>query len=97
MKDKLPKKIGKNECGIVNLDNSIGSGTHWTAYVKKNKYIIYFDSYGNLRPPQELIKYLKSDGGSNKILYNYFNEQKENAYNCGHLCLKFLYNNKLNL
>lgn len=34
MRDDLPLKIRKNECGIVNLDISSGPGTHWTAYVK---------------------------------------------------------------
>ena len=48
MRDKLPKKIRKIENGIVNLDNDDGDGTHWTAYIKKGKNIIYFDSYGNL-------------------------------------------------
>lgn len=92
MKDNLPKKIRKNECGIVNLDISSGPGTHWTAYRKKNNSIIYFDSYGNLRPPKNLIKYFHSDGSINRISYNYDKYQRDNGINCGHLCLKFLYN-----
>lgn len=92
MKNKLPNKILKYECGIVNLDDSSGNGTHWTAYVKKDKDIIYFDSYGNLRPPLELISYFNKDGKHNVIKYNYERNQKYNSYNCGHLCLNFLYN-----
>lgn len=86
MRDLLPKKINKYECGIVNLDSSNGLGTHWVAYYKNNKYKEYFDSFGNLQPPLEIIKYI----GSN-IHYNHHQHQKYNSFNCGHLCLKFLY------
>jgi hypothetical protein len=92
MQDALPVKIRRNECGIVNLDISSGPGTHWTAYVKKNKTILYFDSYGNLRPPNAVTKYFYSDGSLNTIKYNHDKFQRDNAINCGHLCLKFLYN-----
>lgn len=85
MRDELPKKSFQKECGVVNLDSSENHGTHWVAYVKINSYVEYFDSYGNLRPPQELINYV----GSN-IQYNYINSQKNHPYNCGHLCIKFL-------
>lgn len=85
MRDNLPKKAWKFECGIINLDNLLGSGTHWVAYFKNKKYIEYFDSFGNLRPPQEIVKYL-----GNKINYNYDSYQKYNSINCGHLCLRFL-------
>lgn len=92
MRNNLPQKINNFESGIINIDNKKGSGTHWTAYVKKNNFINYFDSYGNLRPPTEVISYFNSDG-SNKIKYNYENYQKKNPFNCGHLSLKFLYKN----
>lgn len=92
MKDRLPSKIRKNEYGIVNLDQSSGPGTHWTAYAKRNKSILYFDSYGNLRPPNTLVNYFMSDGSINTIKYNHDNFQKNNSNNCGHLCLEFLYN-----
>lgn len=85
MRDTLPKKPFKKECGIINLDSSKNPGTHWVAYVKLNNHIEYFDSYGNLKPPIEFIKYV----GSN-ILYNYDNEQKTHPNICGHLCLRFL-------
>lgn len=90
MRDALPQKIRKKECGIINLDESSGSGTHWTAYCKKQNNILYYDSYGNLKPPKEVIKYFLSNHPIN-ILYNYYNEQKFNSFVCGHLCLKFLY------
>ena len=93
MRDKLPKTIQRNESGIINLDSYNGPGTHWTAYVKNNENIIYFDSYGNLPPPTEIINYFLSDNKKNKISYNYTKFQKFNKTNCGQLCLKFLYNN----
>ena len=41
MKDELPKKIYRVECGIINLEDSIQDGSHWTAYYKNdNKNII---------------------------------------------------------
>lgn len=87
MRDELPKRPFNRECGIVNLDSSKNPGTHWVAYVKCSDYVEYFDSYGNLKPPKELVKYI----GSN-IHYNNENIQRDHPYNCGHLCLKFLKN-----
>lgn len=86
MRDNLPTKPKKLECGIVNLDVSTGSGTHWVAYHKSTNQIEYFDSFGNLQPPSEIKKYLGSS-----IQYNYKQYQKFNTVVCGHLCLKFLY------
>lgn len=89
MRDTLPKKPQKRECGIVNLDSLSGSGTHWVAYYKNKNEIEYFDSFGNLQPPIEIIIYLGA-----KINYNYERKQKFNSVNCGHLCLEFLNNFK---
>lgn len=96
MRDKLPLKIKNKECGIINLDNNDGVGTHWTAYVKNGNNIIYFDSFGNLKPPTETIKYFNSFRKRNTtkhiiIQYNHDNFQEYNTFNCGHLCLDFLY------
>lgn len=91
MRSDLPKNIRMNESGIVNLDDAEGKGTHWTAYIKRGIKILYFDSIGQIKPPLELIRYFKSDGGSNRILYNYDKYQKLNTHNCGQLVLRFLY------
>lgn len=85
MRNELPKRPHKRECGIINLDSSESSGSHWVAYGKSNDYIEYFDSYGNLKPPKEFIDYVGPT-----INYNYENIQGNHPYNCGHLCLKFL-------
>lgn len=88
MRNNLPNKCRKNECGVINLDNKNGDGTHWVCYHKKNKECYYFDSFGNLPPPQEFVHYI---GSNCKIHYNYHPFQNFNTVNCGHLCLKFLY------
>lgn len=88
MKNTLPKKIHTFESGVVNLEEDFKSGSHWTAYIKHHDDILYFDSYGNLPPPPQLIKYFGSD---KNIKYNYDRYQKYNSVNCGHLCLDFLY------
>lgn len=88
MRDTLPKRPRRMECAIVNLDSSRNLGTHWVAYVKMNTYCEYFNSYGDLKPPSELIAYLKKFD----VFYNYVSYQKFNTVNCGHLCLKYLRN-----
>ena len=81
LRDELPKKPGWNECGILNLDDSNGVGSHWVAFLKSGNEKIYFDSYG-LPPPLELIKYLRRP-----VLYNSERIQPDNEVFCGHLCL----------
>jgi hypothetical protein len=88
MHNELPSKIHKNECGIINLDESHGPGTHWVAYRKNGNAVIYFDPVGDLQPPPRIVKYFNSSGRVN-IKYNYVMYQFK-SYNCGHLCLNFL-------
>lgn len=89
MTDELPKKPWKNESAIVNLDDSDGPGTHWVCYRKRGKHVLYFDSYGDLPPPEELVRYLKGC----EIRYNFDRFQKFDTFVCGHLCLEFLHKN----
>lgn len=91
MRDTLPTKPLQNESSIINLDDQSGGGTHWVTYTKRGRKVLYFDSIGNLRPPLELIQYFHRDG-SVEITYNTDRYQKS-TYNCGHLCLGFLYSN----
>lgn len=89
MRDNLPNNSPKEEeCMIINQDSINNDGTHWTCYVKTGKKVFYFDSFGKLAPPLELIEYL---GSECEIYYNYRQYQKFNTVNCGHLCLSFLY------
>src|SRR6218665_871774 len=34
LRDELSKRPRANECGILNLDNSSGSGTHWVCWIQ---------------------------------------------------------------
>ena len=91
MRNNLPNHIWKSETGIINTDDKQNEATHWTAYIKRNKDILYLDSMGNLKPPREVIKYFKSDNSRNIIRYNHDRFQEYNTIKCGHMCLKFLY------
>lgn len=88
MKDTLPLKPYKRECGIVNLDSVRGPGSHWVCYTKRNKNVFYYNSFGNISPPLEIIAYFKNCD----IKYNFNQEQTYNSFICGHLCLLNLYN-----
>ena len=84
LRDALPTTPKKKECGILNLDDTTGSGTHWVAWYKNGTEKKYFDSYG-LQPPNELVDYLHSP-----ILYNTARVQPYDQVFCGHLCLYVL-------
>lgn len=90
MRDTLSRKTGpkKQECWILNHANSNANGTHWTALAKNYNIAFYFDSFGKLPPPFEVIDYL-----GDKI-HLYYNAEKYQSYGtniCGHLCLRFLH------
>lgn len=93
MRDALPSSPPRQcESAIINLDTQKGPGTHWVAYNKNKDSVLYFDSFGLLKPPIELVRYL--EGGSKcTIKYNPDTYQQYNTINCGHLCLEFLYKN----
>lgn len=76
-----------NEMVILNLAKSNEEGTHWTAYVKRSNIVHFYNSFGAIRPPIELVKYLIKC----KIYYNYEREQEYNTVICGQLCLCFLF------
>ena len=91
MRDDLPKNgSNKKETAIINLDDKDSDGSHWVCFKKINNRINYFDSFGNLKPPKELVQYF---GRGSKIYYNHDRFQQYNTFECGHLCLNFLYNN----
>jgi len=43
LRDTLPKKPKRNECAIMNLDNTSGDGTPWVAWLKGGSDTFYFD------------------------------------------------------
>ena len=56
-RDGLPKKI-KKECGIINLDDITGPGTHWVCYRNIDSVVEYFDSFGLIMPNEALVYFL---------------------------------------
>jgi len=89
-KDLLPDSSKRKETLIINLDTIAGYGTHWVAVRKAGFRVIYFDSYGNIPPPVEVVRYYKGC----EILYNGHSFQDFNTTNCGELCLEFLHNTR---
>ena len=60
-RDALPNKILK-ECGIINVDDIKGQGTHWVCYRNLEKKLVeYFDPFG-LIMPYEIRDYLLTSG-----------------------------------
>ena len=93
MRNDLPINGPKyRESAIVNLDDQSGPGTHWVAYRKNGNNIVYFDSFGDLQPPIDLMLYF----GVDNVKYNHERYQDFDTFVCGHLCLKFL-SNKLGI
>lgn len=87
MRNNLPGSGPRvQESAVVNLDDKDSRGTHWVAYRKNGSSAIYYDSFGNLRPPKDLMDYLRI----NKVKYNHERYQEFNTFICGHLCLLFL-------
>ena len=90
MRDRLPAKVYNKECGIVNLNTSQESGSHWVCYYKDGRQRIYFDSFGQITPI-EIQKYLKSKtefaNAEPVIQRNTDIVQAINTSVCGHLCL----------
>ena len=80
LRDTLPKKPKRNECAIINLDDTSGDGTHGVAWFKRGDKRWYFDSFG-LPPPTELNNYLGD------VFYPTEQIQPRQEVICGHLCL----------
>jgi len=84
VRDTLPVEPERMECEILNLDDTLGNGTHWVAWYRDNGKNYYFDSYG-IQPPNELKRYVRSP-----IYYNTKQIQPKQEVFCDHLCLYVL-------
>ena len=87
---KLQPKLKPNQFFIINLDNSDGHGTHWTALLMKdNNNAFYYDSYG-LVSGHEVNSY--ADKYKLNLYYNTKREQtKHNT--CGIHTIDFIIKN----
>lgn len=92
MREALPQKGPReNESFVINLDDLHAPGSHWCAVQKKGSTVNYYDSFGDLEPPPELIAYLQRQTSPPvRIFYNYEQQQDFDTVWCGHLCLAFL-------
>ena len=85
-RDRLPKRI-KKECGIINLDDIQGPGTHWVCYRNLDSVVEYFDPFG-LIMPNEALKYFRTSG--KPVVYSMDEIQNRNTVLCGYWCLYYL-------
>lgn len=82
--DKFKKSdLKKNQCIILNTDESTGPGEHWIALVKNNKNkLLKYNSFGNTESSIMVdIKALNADFDA---------EQKTKETNCGQRSLAWL-------
>jgi hypothetical protein len=86
MRDNLPKDIKAGQSIIINLDDSVGNGTHWTALYRDKEKLNYFDSFG-MPAPQELIDMYSSRV---KIVSNTHQFQPMRNTNCGAYAVYFI-------
>lgn len=90
MRDELPSKPWKVECGVLNLNTHEQKGSHWIAWYKNNKDRYYFDSFGE-SPPFEILQYLKTNRELEydlpAIKQNAVTVQHDLSNECGSLCL----------
>ena len=76
---------------IINLDDSSGGGTHWTAFIETKKNFIYFDSWG-MEPPENVKRYVHITRNDEKHLYyNGTKVQPDTSILCGYYVLYFIY------
>ena len=86
-RDALPDKIYKKECGIINLADIKGQGTHRVCYRNLEKNLVeYFDPFG-LIMPYEIHDYLLTSG---KKIYSQDEIQNRETVSCGYWCLYYL-------
>ena len=87
-RNALPESIHKKECGIINLDDIEGQGTHWVCYRNLEKNLVeYFDPFG-LIMPYEIRDYLLTSG--KKIIYSQDEIQNRETVLCGYWGLYYL-------
>ena len=96
LRNELSKYPSVPECGIINLDTSIGwsiannQGIHWVGYyIINNNLCVYFDTFG-VPPLKEFIEYLDRMNNEIKIVYNTEILQERNSVICGHLSIAFI-------
>ena len=76
------------ETGIINLDDSMGGGSHWICYRNVDKqFCEYFDPFGLIMPNQ-IKHYLKTS--VKKMVYSSDEIQERDSVLSGYWCLYYL-------
>lgn len=86
-KDLFPDNIQKGKFYIINMDDSIGNGTHWVCIcnkINKKNELVYFDSFGVV-PPKQVLKTLKAK--EEDVLFSNFQLQDVDSFYCGYYCI----------
>ena len=76
------------ECGIINLDDIQGPGTHWVCYRNLDNVVEYFDPF-SLIMPNEALKYFRT--ARKQIVYSMDEIQNRSTVLCGYWCLYYLF------
>ena len=94
--DELQHRPLQNGPCIINLQDSRGNGTHWTAFIIHIKQCLYFDSFGAF-PDRNVIDYCRKH--KLKLAFNTYIIQDLDSTQCGLFCfklIKYVYTNTIN-
>ena len=80
--------LENNQSIIVNLDDSLGKGTHWISYRKIGNKIFYFDSYAVSFLPD----IIKNQYPNHKFICIYRIHSMD-SNQCGRFCILFVRGN----
>ena len=83
----------KNGAYIINLNEYHDIGTHWVVLYVNNKIVTYFDSFGVVHIPKEIMKFIVRK----KIIINIYRIQAYDSIMCGYFCngfINFMFNGK---
>ena len=73
---------------VINLDDELGEGTHWTAAFRKDGRSHYFDPFG-VEPDERTIAALTVREGE-QVAYNDSQIQDLESQRCGHYVKRWL-------
>jgi len=88
MKDELNANNTKNGNYIINLQNSNQDGSHWCAFRKENKTVLYMDPFGIIMPNNDMLLFHKQ---FDSVFYSKFQIQDYKSSLCGLYCILFLF------
>ena len=83
----ITPKVG---CYVINLEDSIYNGSHWTAIILTKNMAIYYDSFGG-PIPQDILQFIKRFNKKASIIYSIDQIQHKTSVYCGWYCIWFMY------